>query len=164
MCAAHVNNFSSNLVECIDFRDLTGATLVTFVCPVPKISQVMMKWRRRASHLGRSILWHYGRLVTQLSRFTLWHNGRRASQLAGKCTLWHNGRRAKQCTLYEDLAHFYKMNALIQQTLIDSRPSANSLNMYALRRFSTLLEDDRIADLRKRWKDERRGNTNHHVS
>ena len=24
-----------------------------FVCPVPKISQVMMKWRRRASHLGR---------------------------------------------------------------------------------------------------------------
>ena len=56
----------------------------------------MMKWRRRASHLGRFILWHYDRLATQLSRFTLWHNGRRASQLAGKCTLWHNGRRAKQ--------------------------------------------------------------------
>ena len=51
-----------------------------FVCPVPKISQVMMKWRRRASHLGRFILWHiYGRRATQLSRFTLWHNGRRAS-------------------------------------------------------------------------------------
>ena len=26
------------------------------VCPVPKISQVMVKWRRRASHLGRFIL------------------------------------------------------------------------------------------------------------
>ena len=51
-----------------------------FVCPVPKISQVMMKWRRRASHLGRFTLWHYGRLATQLSRFTLWHNGRRAKQ------------------------------------------------------------------------------------
>ena len=36
-----------------------------FVCPVPKISQVMMKWRRRASHRGR---------------FTLWHNSRRAKQ------------------------------------------------------------------------------------
>ena len=52
-----------------------------FVCPVPKISQVMVKWRRRASHLGK---------------FTLWHNGRRAKQLGIlKCTLWHNGRRTK---------------------------------------------------------------------
>ena len=51
-----------------------------FVCPVPKISQVMVKWCRRASHLGR---------------FTLWHNRRWASQLAGKFTLWHNGRQAK---------------------------------------------------------------------
>ena len=77
-----------------------------FVCPVPKISHVMMKWCRRASHLGRFTLWnngrratqlgrftlwHYGRLATQLSRFTLWHNRRWASQLAGKFTLWlHN--------------------------------------------------------------------------
>ena len=45
-----------------------------FVCLVPKISQVMMKWHRRASHLGRFILWHNGRRATQLmiSRFTLW--------------------------------------------------------------------------------------------
>ena len=67
-----------------------------FVCPVPKVSHVMMKWCRRASHLGRFTLWHYFRLATQLSRFTLWHNRRWASQLAGKFTLWHNGRRAKQ--------------------------------------------------------------------
>ena len=72
-----------------------------FVCPVPKISQVMMKWCRRASHLGRFTLWNNGRRATQLGRFTLWHNGRRASQLAGKFTLWHNGRRAKQ----PDLMH-----------------------------------------------------------
>ena len=86
-------------------------TCKMFVCPVPKISHVMMKWCRRASHLGRFTLWnngrratqlgrftlwHYGRLATQLSRFTLWHNRRWASQLAGKFTLWHNGRRAKQ--------------------------------------------------------------------
>ena len=32
-----------------------------FVCPVPKISQVMMKWHCRASHLGRLNLWHNGR-------------------------------------------------------------------------------------------------------
>jgi len=48
-----------------------------FVCPVPKISQVMMKWRRRASHHGRFTLWHNGRRATRLGRFTLSHNGRR---------------------------------------------------------------------------------------
>ena len=32
----------------------------------------------------------------------------------------------------------------IQQTQIDSRPSANSWNMYALRRFSKLLKDERF--------------------
>ena len=50
-----------------------------FVCPVPKISQVMMKWRRRASHIGRFTL-HKGRRATQLNRFTLRHNRRRAAQ------------------------------------------------------------------------------------
>ena len=41
-----------------------------FVCPVPKISQVMIKWRRRASHLGRFTLWHRdnGCRATQLGR------------------------------------------------------------------------------------------------
>ena len=43
-----------------------------FVCPVPKISQVMMKWRQQAAQLGRFTLWHSGRqATTQLSRFTL---------------------------------------------------------------------------------------------
>ena len=84
-----------------------------FVCPVPKISQVMMKSRRRASNRGRfkrcmaqpppthyttrliSFVWHNGRWATQLGRFTLWHNSRRATQFS-RCTLWRNGRRAKQ--------------------------------------------------------------------
>ena len=66
-----------------------------FVCPVPKILQVMMKWCRRASHLGRFTLWNNGRRATQLGRFTLWHYGRLATQLS-RFTLWHNGRRAKQ--------------------------------------------------------------------
>ena len=59
-----------------------------FVCSVPKISQVMMKWRRRASFPGRLTLWDNGRRATQLGSFILWHNGRRATQL-GKFTLWH---------------------------------------------------------------------------
>ena len=63
-----------------------------FVCPVLKISQVTMKWRRWASHHGRFTLWHNGRRATQLGRFTLWHNGRRAIQL-GRFTLSHSGRR-----------------------------------------------------------------------
>ena len=62
-----------------------------FVCPVPKISQVMIKCRRRASHLGRFTLWCR---ATQLGRFTQRQNGRRATQL-GKFILWHNGRRTK---------------------------------------------------------------------
>ena len=70
-----------------------------FVCPVPKISQVMMKCCRRASHLGRFTLSNNGRRASQLGRFTLWHYGRLASQLAGKFALWHNGRRAKQPVL-----------------------------------------------------------------
>ena len=36
-----------------------------FVCPVPKISRVMMKWRRRAAQLGRFTLWRNGRRVIQ---------------------------------------------------------------------------------------------------
>ena len=39
-----------------------------------------MKWRRRASYLGRFTLWHNGRRATQLGRFTLWHNSRRDKQ------------------------------------------------------------------------------------
>ena len=66
-----------------------------FVCPLPKISQVMIKWCRRASHLGRFTLWSNGRRATQLGRFTLWHYGRLATQLS-RFTLWHNRRKAKQ--------------------------------------------------------------------
>ena len=54
--------------------------------------QVMMKWCRRALHLGRFTLWNSGRLTTQLGRFTLWHYGRLATQLS-RLTLWHNRRR-----------------------------------------------------------------------
>ena len=59
----------SNLVDCVDFSYLSGAihwSVYKFfrinnrpkmlVCPVPKIFQVMMKWCRRASHLGRFII------------------------------------------------------------------------------------------------------------
>ena len=59
-----------------------------FVCPLPKISQVKMKRRRRASHLSRDTLWQNGRWATiQLSRFTLWHNGHRATTQLGRFTL-----------------------------------------------------------------------------
>ena len=44
-----------------------------FICLVPKISQVMLKWRRRASHLSRFTLWHNGHRASQLGRFTLWY-------------------------------------------------------------------------------------------
>ena len=79
------------------------------VSPVPKISQVMMKCRRRAPHLGRFTLWHNRRRATQLGKFTLWQNGGRATQI-GKFTLWHNGRRAKQpgLMLAPGVAHIFQ--------------------------------------------------------
>ena len=59
-----------------------------FVCQVPKISQVMMKWCRRASHLGRFTLWNNGRRrASNLGRFTFWNYGRLATQLS-RFTSW----------------------------------------------------------------------------
>ena len=83
VCAAHVNNVSSNLVECIDFSDLSGATVgwSRLFVRFRKISQVMMKCMAPPSFTSsRFTLWHYDRPTTQLSRFTLWHNGCRAKQ------------------------------------------------------------------------------------
>ena len=95
-----------------------------FVCPVPKISQVMMKWCRRALHLCRFTLWNNGLRATQLGRLTLWHYGRLATQLSrfvvtqqtlsfttrreiyfvatqlGRFTLWHCGRLAAQLSRF----------------------------------------------------------------
>ena len=69
-----------------------------FVCPVPKISQVMMKRRRRASHLGR---------------FTLWHNGRRNllkderfERFSKHRSIVDPQQTLEICTLYEDSANF----------------------------------------------------------
>ena len=69
--------------------------IISPIFPVPKVSRVMMKWRRRASHLGRFTLWNNGRRATHLGRFTLWYYCRLATQLS-IFALWHNGRRAKQ--------------------------------------------------------------------
>ena len=70
VCSRH---FFGNLVEFVDLSNLRCATACglvykffrinsieviekIFVCPVPKISQVKMKRRRRATHLGRVTL------------------------------------------------------------------------------------------------------------
>ena len=115
VCAAHVNNVSSNLVECIDFSGLSGATLgwsqfrinnIELKCSFVQCRKDHKSWWNGAAELhisvdflcgitaaaqlhelGRFTLAHYGRLATQLSRFTFWHNKRWASQLAGKFTL-----------------------------------------------------------------------------
>ena len=84
-----------------------------FVCPVPKISQVMMKWRRRASHPGRFTLWHNGRRATQLGRFTLRHK-RPPKLLKDKLFERFSKHRSivdiqqtlEICTLYEDSENF----------------------------------------------------------
>ena len=73
-----------------------------FVCPVSKISQVMMKRRRRASRVGR---------------FTLWHNGRRATQFDSVDLLC--GTTAPKLLKDERFERFSKHRSIvdIQQTL-----------------------------------------------
>ena len=115
MCAAHVNNFSSNLVERVDFSDSRVALLwagfskfflinnIELKCSFAWCRKYQKSWSNGAAiwpHLGRFALWHNCYRATQLRRFTLWHNGRRVTQL-GKSTLWpDNGCRAVQLSRF----------------------------------------------------------------
>ena len=67
------------------------------VCPVPKISQVIMKRRRRASHLGRFTLWRNGRRNLKDERFERFSKNRPIVDLQQTLEI---------CTLYEDSANF----------------------------------------------------------
>ena len=59
-----------------------------FVCPVPKISQVMMPGGAAELHIAvDSTLWHNRRRVSFRVRFTLWHNCRRPTTQFGRFTL-----------------------------------------------------------------------------
>ena len=102
-----------------------------FVCPVPKISQVTMKWCRRASHLGRSTLWNNGhRRASHLGRFTLWSNGRRRASHLGRFTLWNNGRRATQLGRFT-LWHYGRLATQLSRfTLRHNRRWASQLNLF----------------------------------
>ena len=123
---------------------------------MPKISQVLIKWRRRAtqldkftSHLRRFTLWPNGRRAKQLDkftshlgRFTLWHNGYQVTQ-PGRFTLWRNGRRATQlgelncrfdaCTGIR--RHFSKTVTNHAEKDEGFGWFSNNRSMYALRRF-----------------------------
>ena len=100
-----------------------------FVCPVPKISQVTMKWCRRASHLGRFTLWSNGsrRRASHLGRSTLWNNGRRRASHLGRFTLWNNGRRATQLGIFT-LWHYGRLATQLSRfTLWHNRRWASQL-------------------------------------
>ena len=135
----------------------------SFASPVPKISQVMIKWRHRASHLGR---------------FTLWHNGCRPNHsvnlLCGTTAaelnpVWWMHQESQTFSKDSDEPCWkVKFNSKLLKDERFGRFSKHR-SMYALRRFSKLfkrwtLYEDRISDLSKPLKDERRGHKNHHVS
>ena len=70
MCAAHVNNFSSNLVERVDFSDsivvykfflINNVELKCSFVRCRNITGHDQMAPRRASHLGRFTLWRNGR-------------------------------------------------------------------------------------------------------
>ena len=72
-----------------------------FVFSVPKISQVMMKWRRRASHRGRLTLWFNGpRPTTQLGRLPLC--GTTAAELNHTFSKDNSKETLEICTRYKD--------------------------------------------------------------
>ena len=76
VCAAHVNDFSSNLVECVDFNDLSGATVGRLVYKFFRINNIELKCSFVAYRQTNKSWW-----ASHLGRYTLWHNGRRATQL-----------------------------------------------------------------------------------
>ena len=70
----------------ISFFRIQNIELRMFACPVPKMSQVMTKWRRRASHLVRFTLWHSGcRATTEEDRETLLRTFTRATKFWAGC-------------------------------------------------------------------------------
>ena len=85
MCAAHVNTFSSNLVERVDFIDSRVALLWACLFVFPNQNNIELKC---------SFVRSNGAAKPHISVLTLWHNGCQATQL-GRFTLWHNGRRIK---------------------------------------------------------------------
>ena len=108
LCAAHVNNFSSNLVECVSGHHC-GLVMffrinnIELKCSFVQCRKYHKSWWNGAAELHISVDLLCGITAAEL------HNSvdllcgttdaeprRRASQLAGKFTLWHNGRRAKQ--------------------------------------------------------------------
>ena len=153
MCAAHVNNFSSNLVERVDFIDSRVALLWACLYVFPNQNNIELKCsfvRCRKYHKS----WSNGAAKPHISVLTLWHNGCQATQL-GRFTLWHNGRRTKPGLMLLKDERFERFS--------------KHRSMYALRRFNKLfkrwtLYEDRISDRSKPLKDERRGNKNHHMS
>ena len=104
VCATHVNNFSSNLVERVDFSGYCGLVYKFFQinnielkCSFVRCRKYHKSWSNGAAEPHISVgftLWQNSCRATQLGKFTLWHNGRRATQL-GKFALWYNGRRTK---------------------------------------------------------------------
>ena len=140
----------------------------------------------RATQLVTFTLWHNGRRATQLGKFTLWSDiGCRATQLS-RFTLWPKGSRTKPGLMHApEIAHIFQRQwrTMLKNMKAKSKVKFNSKLMkgerfgrfskhrsiYGLRRFSKLfkrwtLYDDRISDLSKPLKDERRGHTKHHVS
>ena len=158
-----VNNFSSNLVECIDFSGLGGATV---------------SWSRffRINNIELKRRWASLQLA---GKFTLWHNGRRAKQpglmhAPGVARIFQRKnegliqsnillRVQTFSTLFKDerFGRFIKHRSLVdlQQTLKYVRFTKIQ---HTFKRWTIC--KDRIADLSKRLKDERRGHTNHQVS
>ena len=113
-----------------------------FVCSVSKVSQVMMKRHRRA-HISVDLV--CGTMAAELHNSVDLLCGTTAAEPHNSVDLVCGTMAAETFERWM----FWK----IQQTQIDSRPSANSWNVYTLQRFSKLLKDERftktIKDLSK---------------
>ena len=169
-------NFSSNLVECVDFSDLSGFTVGWFIifselitqslnvrlsgaenitghdemAPLSLTSrQIYFVAQWPPSYTTRQIYFVAQRPPsTQLGGFTLWHNRRRATQLC-KFTLWHNGRRAKS-TRFDACTrrrtHFPKTVTNHAEKYEGSIQSKILLRVFD---FSKLLKDERFGRFSK---------------
>ena len=141
-------NKCSNLVECVNFSDLSGAfqwlewsycdykflriNNADLKCSFVRCRKYHKSWWNGAAELHISVDLLCGTTAAELYLLC----GTAPAELHNSVDLLCGTTAAETFERWT----FWK----IQQTQIDSRPSANSWNMYALRRFSKLLKDERF--------------------
>ena len=176
MCAAHINNFSSSLVERVGFSD--SRVVYKFIlinnialkCSFVWCRKYHKSWSNGAAELHILVDLLCGTTAAELQNSVNLLCGTTAAELNPVWCMHQESQifRRQWRTMLKNMKASSKVK-FNSKLLKDERFGrfSNHRSMYALRRFSKLfkrwtLYEDRISDLSNPLKDERRGHTNHH--